>query len=227
MWPFHFLHWTLRSYIYLPIPTNPRDSEFIETSFLSNNLPLKSKMNTHADTPIKPEDDRTAYLSPDPDMQRGRKRRRKEELGAALNATRKQIPSGESATLRGRCRYRSTSVAAFSAFSSRSRSRSRARDGSFSPSNSKKRILRLVQLNGRRRRSQSPSRSRSTNRHRLSSCHDRRRRRQRTRSRSRDHCKDHRHHGVLMGPSSVELKSPLCSEMTVDGDDRREGTLEG
>lgn len=186
-------------------------------------------MNTHTDTPVKPDDDRTAYLSPDPDMQRGRKRRRREEPGAALNTTRKQIPSGESATLRGRCRHRSTSAAAFSAFSSRSRSRSCVRDdGSFSPSNSKKRILRLVQLNGRRRRSQSPSRSRSTNRHRLSSCHDRRRRRQRTRSRSREHCKDHLHpHVGLVGASGVELKSPLCLEMTVDGDEWREGALEG
>ncbi|KAI0478794.1 hypothetical protein GGR56DRAFT_342059 [Xylariaceae sp. FL0804] len=112
----------------------------------------------------------TTFSSPEPDNQRGRKRRRSPEDTLKVAAT--QLPSGESATFRGRCRHRSTSR--FDA----SRTASRLRCGSLSPV--RLQLLRVVHLN--RHRSQSPSRSRSPYAHDTP-----KRRRQRTRSRSRSH----------------------------------------
>ncbi|KAI1344590.1 hypothetical protein F5Y15DRAFT_116042 [Xylariaceae sp. FL0016] len=107
--------------------------------------------------------------SPDPEHQRGRKRRRSQQdiFHAAT-----QLPSGESATCRGRCRNRSASRFDLS------RNASRLRSGSLSPL--RRKLLRVVQLN--RHRSQSPSRSRSRY-----TQDPPKRRRQRTRSRSRSH----------------------------------------
>ncbi|KAI4867099.1 hypothetical protein F4820DRAFT_229187 [Hypoxylon rubiginosum] len=113
----------------------------------------------------------TTFSSPEPDNQRGRKRRRSPPEALAVTTTR--FPSTESATFRGRCRHRSTSRV------DGSRNTSRLRGGSLSPS--RRRFLRVVQLN--RHRSQSPSRSRDPNTNQESS----KRRRQRTRSRSRNH----------------------------------------
>ncbi|KAM7216217.1 hypothetical protein V8F06_008434 [Rhypophila decipiens] len=189
-------------------------------------------MNDHIDTAITAtaEENMTtsAFLSAagDTEVQRGRKRiRRTEGLESRMryNTRRKQTPSGESGNLRGRSRHRSTSVVA------RSRSRNLARDRNESGSPSKEHILRIVQLSRRgRRRSQSPSRS-YTPRDvpllllPLSTC---RRRRQRTRSRSRDHflrehshCHYHHHHHAGLMTTSVELKSPLCSEVVVSDHD--------
>ncbi|KAI0387586.1 hypothetical protein F5Y04DRAFT_7845 [Hypomontagnella monticulosa] len=109
----------------------------------------------------------TTFSSPEPDVQRGRKRRRSppETLAARL-------PSTESATFRGRCRHRSSSRL------DSSRNPSRLRGGSLSPT--RRKLIRVVQLN--RHRSQSPSRSRSPNTQEST-----KRRRQRTQSRSRNH----------------------------------------
>jgi hypothetical protein len=135
-------------------------------------------MATSTEATIGPEEptNTKAMLSPEPEMQRGRKRRRSPAPFVVV-ATAKTL-SGESATLRGRRRHRSTSVLALSAFSSRNPSRS-LRDPSASPS--RKRFFVGFQLE--RRRSASPSRSRSPN----ATEPPPRRRRQRTRSRRRDH----------------------------------------
>lgn len=112
----------------------------------------------------------TAFSSPEPDNQRGRKRRRSPPEAIAVTTAR--LPSTESATFRGRCRHRSTSR-----FDT-SRNTSRLRGGSLSPT--RRKLIRVAQLN--RHRSQSPSRSRSPNTQESS-----KRRRQRTQSRSRNH----------------------------------------
>ncbi|KAI1877133.1 uncharacterized protein JN550_001205 [Neoarthrinium moseri] len=111
----------------------------------------------------------SAFSSPEPE-QRGRKRRR--SPGPFLTVTTRQIPSGESATFRGRSRHRSVSRI------DGSRNTSRLRGWSLSPT--RRKLLRIVKIN--RHRSQSPSRSRSPNTQEPS-----KRRRQRTRSRSREH----------------------------------------
>ncbi|KAI0132361.1 hypothetical protein BJ170DRAFT_245831 [Xylariales sp. AK1849] len=111
----------------------------------------------------------SAFPSPEPEHQRGRKRRRSPP--PYLKVTTTQIPSGESATFRGRSRHRSTSR-----FDT-SRNTSRLRGGSLSPT--RRKLLRVVKLN--RHRSQSPSRCRSPNADEPS------KRRRRTRSRSREH----------------------------------------
>jgi hypothetical protein len=113
----------------------------------------------------------TTFSASDPDMQRGRKRRRgpPDVLEAAAAA---QIASGESG-FRGRCRHRSTSRV------DSSRTTSRLRGGSLSPT--RRKLLRIIQLNTHHR-SQSPSRSRSP-----TTQDPPKRRRQRTRSRSRLH----------------------------------------
>ncbi|KAK7754029.1 hypothetical protein SLS62_003874 [Diatrype stigma] len=116
----------------------------------------------------------------EPDYQRGRKRRRSPP-GGSLEApapARQQIPSGESAVFRGRCRYRSTSRLDVS------RNVSRVRGTSLSPT--RKRFLQVLQLN-QRQRSQSPSRSRSAHHHARAPQDTPKRRRQRTRSRCRKH----------------------------------------
>ncbi|KAI1481435.1 hypothetical protein K445DRAFT_18373 [Daldinia sp. EC12] len=112
----------------------------------------------------------TTFSSPEPDNQRGRKRRRSPPETLAVTTAR--IPSAESATFRGRCRHRSTSRLDLS------RNTSRLRGGSLSPT--RRKLIRVVQLN--RHRSQSPSRSRSPNTQEAS-----KRRRQRTQSRGRNH----------------------------------------
>ncbi|ORY63116.1 uncharacterized protein BCR38DRAFT_435916 [Pseudomassariella vexata] len=117
-----------------------------------------------------PEITMSTFSSPEPEQrERGRKRRRSPPP-FLVNAA--QIPSGGSATFRGRSRHRSTSRV------DASRNTSRLRGGSLSPT--RRKLLRVVQLN--RHRSQSPSRSRSVNVHDLP-----KRRRHRTRTRSRDH----------------------------------------
>lgn len=127
-------------------------------------------------------------LSPEPEIQRGRKRRRS-PVPLGIFSTTKTV-SGESATFRGRSRRRATSAVPLSglssAFASRNPSRTRP-DGSASPS--RKKLLRYASLveQRHRRRSQSPSRSRSPNAPPGSEVSERQRRRQRTRSRSRDH----------------------------------------
>ena len=149
-----------------------------------------------------------ALSSPEPAVQRGRKRRRSPMPFSLIAAP--QTPSGE--TFRGRCRQRSTSLVNLS---SRNTSRS-FRDASYSPS--RKRFLRVAQPERRgRRRSQSPSRSRSAD--------DRdaiKRRRQRTTSHSRDH------QGVVSFALVEQAqKSPLRLEFTagpeVSSDKRQEG----
>ncbi|OTB03298.1 hypothetical protein M426DRAFT_12657 [Hypoxylon sp. CI-4A] len=112
----------------------------------------------------------TTFSSPEPDGQRGRKRGRSPPETLAITTAR--LPSTESATFRGRCRYRSSSRLDVS------RNTSRLRGGSLSPT--RRKLIRVVQLN--RHRSQSPSRSRSPHNHDSS-----KRRRQRTQSRSRIH----------------------------------------
>ena len=139
---------------------------------------------------------RSALSSPEPEAQRGRKRLRS-PLPFALVTT--QTPSGESSTLRGRRRYRSTSLINFSAFSSRSASRN-FRDASYSPS--RRQVLRIVKID--RRRSQSPSRSRSP----FAKHEPSKRRRHRTRSRSRSH--------NATSSATLDLKSPLQFEVVPD-----------
>ncbi|KAK2022847.1 hypothetical protein LX32DRAFT_657400 [Colletotrichum zoysiae] len=114
-------------------------------------------------------------FSPDPDTHRGRRRERS-LTRCGLEVTH-YGGTGESSTLRGRPRRRSTSPVALS-----SRASSRAIP-STSVSPMRKRLLRIVLFD--RRRSQSPSRSRSPNHQQAP-----RRRRHRTRSRSRTHSKE-------------------------------------
>lgn len=134
----------------------------------------------------------TTISSPEPELQRGRKRRRSPE--PFMQMTSAQLPSGESATFRGRSRNRSMSRR------DASRRTSRLRAGSLSPS--RRKLLRVVHLN--RHRSQSPSRSRSPNAQEQS-----KRRRQRTRSRSREHDGQ---------PKPTEHLSFLRHEIVVRGD---------
>ncbi|KAI3337718.1 hypothetical protein F4824DRAFT_101914 [Ustulina deusta] len=107
-------------------------------------------------------------FSPESEFQRGRKRRRDFfEAGPAGRAT---IPSSESATFRGRCRYRSSSrYLDMSRPTSQQQHRmlavgnnNRQRNTSASPSPSRRKMIRITQLAGARRPpSRSPSRSRS------------------------------------------------------------------
>ncbi|KAK5628371.1 hypothetical protein RRF57_004086 [Xylaria bambusicola] len=108
-------------------------------------------------------------LSPEPEFQRGRKRRRD---FFEVN-TRTTIPSTGSATFRGRCRYRSssryldissrpTSQRRHGGFLTVGTANARDRNASASPSPSRRKMIRLTELTGGRRpRSMSPSRSRS------------------------------------------------------------------
>ncbi|KAI0445920.1 hypothetical protein F4803DRAFT_95160 [Xylaria telfairii] len=112
---------------------------------------------------------RTPLLSPEPELQRGRKRRR--DLSG-----RTTIPSGESATCRGRCRYRSSSRYMEMSSLSRPTSQHRMmagnplhyRNTSASPSPSRRKLARITQLARDHTqlardhsRSRSPSRTRS------------------------------------------------------------------
>ncbi|KAH9887103.1 hypothetical protein F4778DRAFT_757228 [Xylariomycetidae sp. FL2044] len=130
--------------------------------------------------------------SSEPDVQRGRKRRRTPP--DALRPTAAHTPTGESATFRGRCRHRSTSRFDLS--------RNPSRLSSLSPS--RRRLLRVVQVN--RHRSQSPSRSRSKN-----TQDSPKRRRQRTRSRSRAHQGESRQTHV----AELMITSPLRHELVI------------
>ncbi|OIW32179.1 hypothetical protein CONLIGDRAFT_259505 [Coniochaeta ligniaria NRRL 30616] len=164
-------------------------------------------------------------FSPDPEAQRGRKRRRTPVPYAIVTTT--KTLSGDSATFRGRSRHRATSVLAMSTlsstFSSRNPSLNRS-DRSASPS--RKKLFRFPPLaeQQHRRRCQSPSRSRSaTVRGGDVSASEsmRRRRRQRTRSRSRDH-------GITSHPTAgvevTSLVSPLrVVELAVDSEGSRDG----
>ncbi|KAI8629025.1 hypothetical protein F5Y19DRAFT_87085 [Xylariaceae sp. FL1651] len=99
----------------------------------------------------------TGLSSPEPELQRGRKRRR--DLLDVSN-TRTQIPSGGSATFRGRCRHRSSSRCFDMSSLSRPTSQHQLlirhhRNTSASLSPSRRKVLRIMQ------RSRSPSRSRS------------------------------------------------------------------
>ncbi|KAI0542993.1 hypothetical protein GGR58DRAFT_4704 [Xylaria digitata] len=129
-------------------------------------------------------------LSPEPELQRGRKRRRDFfETGGGRTA----IPSSESATCRGRCRYRSSSryldMSSLSRPTSQHRmlANTRQRNTSASPSPSRRKMLRITQLAGDRPRSLSPSRSHSPYAALGTALCTPKRRRQRTQSRSRAH----------------------------------------
>ncbi|KAI1142210.1 hypothetical protein F5Y05DRAFT_218043 [Hypoxylon sp. FL0543] len=136
---------------------------------------------------------------PEPDNQRGRKRRRSPPETLAVTAAR--LPSTESATFRGRCRHRSTSR-----FDT-SRNTSRLRGSSLSPI--RRKLIRAVQLN--RHRSQSPSRSRSPNTQESS-----KRRRQRTQSRSRTHEVEAKKVGETIATSflrhEIVIRNDGCSQ---------------
>ncbi|KAI1116902.1 hypothetical protein F5Y14DRAFT_448697 [Nemania sp. NC0429] len=102
--------------------------------------------------------------SPEPELQRGRKRRR--DL-LEVNAGRTAIPSGESSTFRGRCRYRSSSryldVSSLSRPTSQHRMMAgyHCRNTSASPSPSHRKLIRITQLAREHPRSRPASRSRS------------------------------------------------------------------
>lgn len=102
--------------------------------------------------------------SPEPELQRGRKRRR--DFFEA-NAGRTAIPSAESATCRGRCRYRSSSryldVPSLSRPTSQHRmmARHHCRHTSASPSPSHRKLIRITQQTREHPRSRPASRSRS------------------------------------------------------------------
>ncbi|KAK1961044.1 hypothetical protein LY78DRAFT_589530 [Colletotrichum sublineola] len=131
-------------------------------------------MATECETVVEFRSVTPRTFSPDPDTHRGRKRDRS-LTRCDLEATH-YGGTGESSTLRGRPRRRSTSpVAPLSRASSRG-------IPSTSVSPMRKRLLHIV-LD--RRRGQSPSRSRSPNHQQAP-----RRRRHRTRSRSRSHTKE-------------------------------------
>ncbi|KAI2635246.1 hypothetical protein GGS21DRAFT_490459 [Xylaria nigripes] len=130
----------------------------------------------------------------EPDLQRGRKRRRDFfRMGSGRAAS----PLGESATFRGRCRYRSSSRYMDMLSPSRPTSQPRMLVGDYphrntagSPSPSRRKMIRIMQFIGTRQRNQPPSRSQSpyTSYNGLESAQDiLRRRRQRTQSRSRVH----------------------------------------
>ncbi|KAI1322993.1 hypothetical protein F5Y16DRAFT_21285 [Xylariaceae sp. FL0255] len=131
--------------------------------------------------------------SPEPELQRGRKRHRRDLLD--IRGVRNQIPSTESATFRGRCRHRSSSrfldVSSLSRPTSQCRlPRASQRQSSVSPSSSRRKFLRILELKSARHGSQSPSRSGSSysayqNVAILHNVVAPKRRRQRTRSRSR------------------------------------------
>ncbi|KAI0396342.1 hypothetical protein F5Y17DRAFT_116338 [Xylariaceae sp. FL0594] len=98
--------------------------------------------------------------SPEPEVQRGRKRRRNDlEVRGSKSVTK----SGESATLRGRCRYRSISRVKNMSSLSRPPSRdmlvmqSDHRNRSNSPSPSRRKLLRIMQLFAADRRDRSRS----------------------------------------------------------------------
>ncbi|KAI1306851.1 hypothetical protein F5Y03DRAFT_129415 [Xylaria venustula] len=140
----------------------------------------------------------TTSLSPEPELQRGRKRRRDFLFEAGARPT---MPSSESATFRGRCRYRSSSryldmsrptsqQHAVLAVSSSNGNSNRQRNVSASPSPSRRKMIRITQLAGDHRhpRSSSPSRSRSRSPYAVfgtSLLVPRRRRHTRSRSRAR------------------------------------------
>ncbi|RWA07321.1 hypothetical protein EKO27_g7782 [Xylaria grammica] len=132
-------------------------------------------------------------LSPEPELQRGRKRRRD---FFDVGADRAAIPSGESATCRGRCRYRSSSRYLDVSSLSRPTSQHRMlvgnhqRNTSASPSPSRRKMIRITQLAKDHPRSLSPSRSRSPYSAYAgpgTALYTPKRRRQRTQSRSRIH----------------------------------------
>ncbi|KAI0971363.1 hypothetical protein F4678DRAFT_81426 [Xylaria arbuscula] len=137
----------------------------------------------------------TTSLSPEPELQRGRKRRRDFFFEAGA---RPAIPSSESATFRGRCRYRSSSrYLDMSRPTSQQQHKVLAVSNSnknsnrqASPSPSRRKMIRITQLAGDRHpRSRSPSRSRSCSPYVVfgTTLRAPRRRRHRTQSRSRAH----------------------------------------
>ncbi|KAI1180731.1 hypothetical protein F4777DRAFT_259811 [Nemania sp. FL0916] len=143
----------------------------------------------------------TPLAALDPDLQRGRKRRR-DSYETSAGAGRATIPSSESGTCRGRCRYRSSSryldMSSLSRPTSQHQYRMMAghthRNTSASPSPSRRKLIRIAQLaRDRPRRSLSPSRSRSPYASGpgggagLVAPYFAKRRRQRTQSRSRPH----------------------------------------
>ncbi|KAI0430170.1 hypothetical protein F5Y09DRAFT_239288 [Xylaria sp. FL1042] len=174
-------------------------------------------------------------LSPEPELQRGRKRRRDFfELGATAGSSgRPTLPSSESATFRGRCRYRSssryldmsrptsqhqhrmlamgTNHTSNSIINNHPHPHPHQRNASASPSPSRRKMIRITQLaRDRRPRSRSPSRSRSPPYAALGTAlFAPRRRRQRTQSRSRPH-----------------VNLPMGLEMTSRDDDVKIAALE-
>lgn len=146
-------------------------------------------------------------LVPELETQRGRKRRRSLSPFALVST---KTLSGDSATFRGRGRYRSSSrltlSSLVSALPSRTSSKAskRGRSASHSSRHSKKKQFRLLPLEQHRRRSPSPSRSRSVHDDKQVRTQDRR---QRTQSRSRKHG----------GPAvrSIEIKQPSRIELVI------------
>ncbi|KAI0196070.1 hypothetical protein EV127DRAFT_121896 [Xylaria flabelliformis] len=137
----------------LVIPVNPQSSYWK----MANSTGLTTQ--TLLDIPVAP------LSSPEPELQRGRKRRR--DLSFEVGGGRTTIPSTESATFRGRCRYRSSSRYLEMSSLSRPTSQQRMiagshyRNTSASPSPSRRKLIRITQLAKDRLRSQSPSRSQS------------------------------------------------------------------
>ncbi|KAI1160158.1 hypothetical protein F5B18DRAFT_537931 [Nemania serpens] len=120
--------------------------------------PIAGAAETSFDVTVMPPS------SAEPELQRGRKRRRD---FLEVNAGRTAIPSGESSTCRGRCRYRSSSRYLDVSSLSRPTSQHRMmaahhyRNTSASPSPSHRKLIRITQLTGEHPRSRPPSRSRS------------------------------------------------------------------
>lgn len=150
-------------------------------------------------------------LVPEQETPRGRKRRRSLSPYALVSS---KTLSGDSATFRGRGRYRSSSrltlSSLVSALPSRASSKASKRDRSASHPDRQPRMkqFRLLQLGQQRRRSQSPSRSQSmTNDKQVRP----QKRRQRTQSRSRKH-------GGGTAIRSFEIKQASRIELLVHRD---------
>jgi hypothetical protein len=150
----------------------------------------------------------TQPSSPERNVQRGRKSRRMDDSSSPTTTDTKS-PSGE-ATIRGRRRYRSTSIMAIP--TSRDASR-HFRDPSRSQSPPSRKFVLWVFI-VERRRSPSPSRSRSPNTRRA-----RQRRRQRTRSRGRIHPVDSISNLTLEFKSGVQSEVVVFDKMDCEADD--------
>ncbi|KAI1186241.1 hypothetical protein F5B17DRAFT_404620 [Nemania serpens] len=138
-----------------PFRRRPRSSNYA-TSTMTN--PIGGATEASFNVTVRPP------MSPEPELQRGRKRRRD---FLEVNSGRTAIPSVESATCRGRCRYRSSSRYLDMSSLSRPTSQHRmtaghhCRNTSASPSPSHRKLIRITQLARECLRSRPASRSRS------------------------------------------------------------------